>query len=109
MAVSFKMCRGHEYCKSEREIRNWLKNKFIVLLYNQLSFTRERHFADTLEASSVIRYLKVSSQERQLLPLEVQKTSLELQDYAAVNLEQFTEIEFDQLFSINKKEMMPYE
>lgn len=109
LAVSFVMCKDHEYCKSENEIREWLKNKFIVLLYNKLSFTRDRYFHQTLQEASVIQYIKVSSQMRQLIPFELQKTSLELQDYNFVNLEDFTEIEFDHLFKLNKKEMMPYE
>ena len=34
LAVKFHMCKGHSYCKSEREIRDYLSGKYIVLLYN---------------------------------------------------------------------------
>jgi len=32
------MCEGHDYCESEENIRNWLKRKFVVLLYNEIIF-----------------------------------------------------------------------
>ena len=34
LAVKFHMCEGHDYCKSKREIIDWLSGKYIVLLYN---------------------------------------------------------------------------
>ena len=36
-AVKFKMCEGSG-CESESDIREWLKNKYIVLLYNHVRF-----------------------------------------------------------------------
>ena len=38
LAVKFKMCEGHDYCKTRDEIRDWLSGKYIVLLYNQVRF-----------------------------------------------------------------------
>ena len=34
LAISFKMCEGADYCESEENIREWLRHKYIVLLYN---------------------------------------------------------------------------
>ena len=33
IAIKFKMCTG-DGCDSEEEIRNWLKKKYIYILYN---------------------------------------------------------------------------
>ena len=38
LVIQFKMCEGHDYCESEENIREWLKQKFVVLLYNQKTF-----------------------------------------------------------------------
>ena len=42
LAVKFHMCSGHDYCKTEEEIRDFLSGKYIVLLYNQIRFDAER-------------------------------------------------------------------
>ena len=34
IAVKFHMCEGKSYCKTEREIRDWLSGMYVVLLYN---------------------------------------------------------------------------
>ena len=33
LAIRFKMCQG-EGCESEENIREWLKRKYIVIVYN---------------------------------------------------------------------------
>ena len=39
----------------------------------------------------------------------MQKTTLELQDYLSVNLDKYTKIEYDSLFKLSRKDVMPYE
>ena len=34
LAIRFRMCVGADYCESEENIREWLKRKYIVILYN---------------------------------------------------------------------------
>jgi len=49
------MCEGHDYCESEENIRNWLKNKYILLLYNQITFGLDQFDENvTLEQSKLI-------------------------------------------------------
>ena len=38
ISIKFKMCEG-DGCESEDNIKEWLKGKFIVLLYNQIVFS----------------------------------------------------------------------
>ena len=37
------MCEG-EGCESEEKIREWLKLKYIVIVYNQVRFDSEQYF-----------------------------------------------------------------
>ena len=34
LAVKFKFCKDRDDCHSEEETRNWLRRKYIVLIYN---------------------------------------------------------------------------
>ena len=34
LRIVFRKCEGHDYCKSEAEIKDWIIDKYIVLLYN---------------------------------------------------------------------------
>ena len=54
------MCEGHDYCKTEREIRDWLSGKYIVLLYNQVRFKTEEFGSDSLVKEARIMYIPVS-------------------------------------------------
>jgi hypothetical protein len=44
-----------------------------------------------------------------MVPFEVQQTRLELRDDKTINLEALTMLEYDQLFTIKKKAIIPYE
>ena len=72
------MCEGHEHCKSETEIRKWLRGKFIVLLYNRVRFITDGFYEQTLIRESVLKYIPVSSQTRQIVPFEVSMMHLEM-------------------------------
>ena len=39
--ITLTKCTGHTYCKTENEIKDWLKNKFFVLMYNKIRFDSE--------------------------------------------------------------------
>lgn len=34
LAIKFKFCEGHDYCETPEKIREWLRGKYILLLYN---------------------------------------------------------------------------
>lgn len=87
LIFSFKMCTGHDYCKKETEIREWLRGKFIVVLHNQIIFDTQEYGEDAMVKQSMITYNSVSSQVREILPFKVQKTAVELQDFDFINLD----------------------
>ena len=68
--IRFRMCEGSELCKSEAEVRDWLRRKFIVVLYNRISFQTDKFGEETLVKESKLRYLPISSQSRQIIPLK---------------------------------------
>ena len=72
------MCEGGPECESEENIRKWLAGKYIVLLYNQVTFDTESYYYDSRKYQSRLMYIPISSQIREIIPLKVSKTELEL-------------------------------
>ena len=111
LQFEFVFCQGgtDNGCETEENIREWLKRKFIVLLYNEIRFDTEKFFYESRVYESRIIYIPISSQIKQVIPFKIQRTHLELQDYQHVMLGEITEIEMDNLFRLEKKQPMPYE
>ena len=103
LAVKFKICDGGPAngCKEKEEILEWIKGKYIVLLYNQIRFSQEDYFSDSRIEESRILYIPVSSQIRQIIPHKIQETHLELQDHDSIMLDDLTKVEFEDLFKLN--------
>ena len=57
------MCEGGPAngCETEENIRNWLKQKYIVLLHNQRRFETEGYFGEEVVAESHLIYIPVST------------------------------------------------
>lgn len=36
--ITLSLCHGHSYCKEEKEIKAWYKNKFLLMMYNKIRF-----------------------------------------------------------------------
>ena len=51
-------------CKTEEEIKKWLRGKYIILLYNQIVFDQENYFSDARKKEARIEYIPISSQVR---------------------------------------------
>lgn len=109
LRVSFLMCQGHDYCKSKEEIREWLMGKYIVLLYNQVRFMAEEFGVGSLAKEARILYIPISSQIRQLIPLQVNVADLYLQDYMSMELNELTLDVKKDLFNIERQIILPYE
>ena len=73
LMIAFEMCEGRADCKTEAEIREWLKMKFIVLLYNQVSFNPEGYDEESVNRDSRFAYITISSKirERQLIQIQM--------------------------------------
>ena len=60
-------------------------------------------------AESRIAYIPISSQNREVISYKIQKTDLELQDYDIIMLDDLTKLHYDDLFSLRKYDVLPYE
>ena len=58
--MKFEMCSGGD-CESEENIRKWLANKYIVLLYNQVRFDNDKYHEEARIAEARIVYIPISS------------------------------------------------
>ena len=102
------MCKG-DGCESEENIREWLKRKYIVIIYNIVRFNSEEYFDGSRVAESRIAYIPVSSQNREIISFKIQKTNLELQDSDIIMLDEVTLLQLDDLFTLRKYDVLPYE
>ena len=64
LSVRFKMCEGETWCESEENIRKWLKQKYIVILYNQVNFEHNKFHQDSFKEESRLSYIPISSQTK---------------------------------------------
>ena len=64
---------------------------------------------DAKITESRISYIAVSSQTRNISPFKVVQTHLELQDYEAIQLDDWTEMVKYDLFSLSELKVLPYE
>ena len=39
--ITLTKCHGHTYCKEEHEIKTWLRDKFLLMMYNKIRFDSE--------------------------------------------------------------------
>ena len=67
-------------CKSEKEIKSYLRRKFIVTLHNQVRFNTMDYSEERMVRESVLTWYPVDSQLRQEHVVQVQVTELQLQD-----------------------------
>ena len=109
IAFRFKMCTGHSYCKNEREVRDWLKRKFIVILHNQIRFDTQVYGKGAVVKESRLIYHGVSSQISVIVPFKVQKTEIELHDFDVIKLDKFTMYESEGLFGLEQVADRSYE
>ena len=109
LSVKFHMCSGHDYCKTEEEIREFLSGKYIVLLYNQIRFDAERQWEEAAIREARIQYIPVSSQTRQLIPFKMSMSNLYLQDGLEIELGDVTLYHEKGLFMLDSKSLYPYE
>ena len=64
------MCEG-DGCESEENIREWLKRKYIAIIYNHIRFDSEAYFENSRVAESRLAYIPISSQVREIISYKV--------------------------------------
>ena len=108
LVINWRWCSG-DNCAPVEEARDWLRNKYIVLLYNQISFQAEGFYENAALFESRIEYIPISRSIRSLVPYKIAQTRLELQDTDLIEINEFTLDERDDLFTLALKPVLPYE
>ena len=47
LTISLRKCTGHSYCKSEAEMKEYFRHKFLLMLYNEVSFDQNKYGEET--------------------------------------------------------------
>ena len=55
-------CHGHDYCASDEEITAFLRDKFLILLYNQILFDANEYNERSVLEQSMFQWIPVNTQ-----------------------------------------------
>ena len=89
-------------CKSDEEIIEFFRNKFLIIFSNQIRFDYREIGMDSINMESRIQWININTQTRMSINYEVARTKLMLQD-SNINLDDITELEDDTVFKIREK------
>ena len=78
-------------CKSDAEITEFIRGKFMMLVFNQVRFDSSQYGHDSIISESKLQWVPVNSQIQQTVPFKISTTLLFLQD-EDINLDDLTEI-----------------
>ena len=95
-------------CKSDTEIKSWLRRKFILLVYNQRRFRLEKFDSFKVVPESRTAWVPINSQLREEFVFNVQMTHLQLQDHIW-QWSNWTKEDIDNVFKVNEDQKRPYE
>ena len=68
--ISLKRCSGQAYCKTDEEIDQFLKGKYLLLLNNQIRFDQTFYGAESIKMESRIRWISISHKNQLQFPFE---------------------------------------
>ena len=71
-------CRNYEYCKSEEEINEYMRKRYLILLTNQIRFDPNNLGKEAIVKESVIEWFRLSVKTQQDFPKLLTLTNLEL-------------------------------
>ena len=94
-------------CKSDEEITQWLRRKFIVVVNNSDRFNQEDYTDNKVVRESVFTWFPIKSTSREEIVNEITIEELQLQN-SPFQFSDLTEVETE-LFSIKKVGTRPYE
>ena len=88
--IQFIKCHDRDDCLPDEQIMQFIKDKYIMIMYNSVRFDSRYYDAKSIIPESRISWLLINTQMRQTIPFKVTKTEVELQDLA-IDLDQLTE------------------
>ena len=93
-------CHDRPDCKKDEEITKFLKNKFLLLIFNQVRFDSRYFGEEAIIPESKINWVPVNTQIQQTIPFKVSTTELFLQDVKTINLDDLTELADNSIFKL---------
>ena len=112
LKIVFEKCNNDTItegvCKSDIEIQQFMRRKFITTLHNQIRFNTAEYTDRRLVEESILSWYPIHSQIRQELANQVRVTDLQLQDVVHIQLGPITEVE-SSIFSLAPNTVRPYE
>ena len=103
------MCTGETYCEKKEDILKWLSGKFVLLVYNTISFDSELFYEESKREESQIAYIPINSQARDMVPYNIEMTYLELNDNVVIDLNAMSWAIHEDLFKIAEMPRRPQE
>ena len=89
--MTLKKCHKRDDCKSEEEVAEFMKDKFMLLLSNQIRFDSSQYYEDSVIRESRLLWLNTSNKSQLEQTFYVKKTKINLQDLA-IDLDHYTEL-----------------
>ena len=108
IVIEFQKCEKKAYCKSDTEIKDWLKRKFILTYTNRKRFQIEEFNNQKIIDEAKTTWIPINSQLREDVVFQLQVTNLQLQDRIWQWGSLTTEYQND-LFKIDQIGIRPYE
>ena len=108
ITVQLKKCHGKVYCKSDEEINKFIRDKYLLMLNNQIRLDSSKYGAESIIMESRITWFRISTMARLEYPYRVQRTEILLQDEIA-NLDEITSLADSSLFKIVRQPTRPEE
>ena len=97
----FKKCHKRDDCKTEEEVAEFMKDKYLLLLSNQIRFDSSQYSEESIVPESRLLWLNTSNKSQLEQTFYVKKTYLNSQDLA-IDLDQLTELENSEIFKLNR-------
>ena len=69
--VQLVRCQDRDDCKIDAQITQFFKNKFILLIFNQIRFDSTAYGEDSIIPVTRLKWLPISTQVRQTTPLKI--------------------------------------
>ena len=60
--IELVRCENQHYCKSSEEITEYLRNKYFLLMYNQIRFDSEKYKTEAFVHESVTEWIAINTQ-----------------------------------------------
>ena len=99
--VKLEKCHGHDYCKSEEELKEFFNpNMYFILLNNQVRFDTVKHSEDSIVRESVIEWMRIDPEGLFTQQYQLRTGKINLQDLL-IDMDDLTEFVTD-VFSIQK-------